>query len=102
MNNSSADLPTPLFILSVGTDALLPRWPANTDIVWSRSRLPQPGKPVLVRDQHGRHHARVYRQGREPGQWEAAALDINFASFQSGQDGLTVVAVYKGELDPDE
>lgn len=83
-------------------DALAPDYPAGTEIVWTTRRRALPGRLVLVQDRHGQLHARQCHQGRAPGQWIAAPISPAFVTFDSHEDGLRLVAVYKGRLEPDD
>jgi hypothetical protein len=95
-------IPDSLFVLALRDEALAPQYPRGTSVVWSAKRKPAPGRLVLVRDKHGRDHARVLFAGTEPGQWRAAALNPAFPSFDPIVDGLTVLAVHRGTLEPDD
>lgn len=95
-------IPDPLFVLALRDDSLAPQFPRGTCVVWSAKRKLSPGRLVLVRDKHGRDHARMLFAGSEPGQWRAAALNPAFPSFDPTTDGLTVLAVHRGTLDPDD
>ncbi len=74
-------------------DAAAPDFPKSMEVVWSTSKAPQFGSLVMVRDKHGQLHAREYRQGKHPGHWLAASLNRAYASFDSDEDGLQIVAV---------
>ena len=96
------NVPDSLFVLVLRDDALGSKFPRGTAVVWSKSRRPAPGRLVLVRDKHGRDHARMYQEHPEPGAWTAAALNPAFASFDPREDGLTVLAVHRGVLEPED
>jgi hypothetical protein len=98
----TCDTAPPLFVMALDSEALGADWPRGLDVVWSATRTPQPGKPVLVRDRHGRIHARIFEEGRDPGQWRAVAASEHFASFTGDEPGLALLAVYRGQLEPDE
>lgn len=83
-------------------DALAPDFPAGTEIVWTKHRRAAPGRLVLVQDRHGQVHARQCRQGRSPEQWLAAPTNSAYLTFDSAEEGLTLIAVYKGRLEPDD
>lgn len=83
-------------------DALAPDYPAGTEVVWTTRRRAAPGRLILVRDRHGQLHARQCHQGRAPGLWLAAAINPAYVTFSSSEDGLELVAVYKGRLEPDD
>lgn len=89
-----------LFKTLLPDDSGGPKYPRGHWIVWSTTRQPVVGRLVLVRDAHGRLHAREYHQGAAPGKWHASAPNPAYASFDG--DDLTIVAVYKGQLDPDD
>lgn len=81
------------FRFALEDDALAPEHPRDTEFIWSRSKAPAIQSLVLVKDKHDQVHAREYRQGRAPGQWLAAATNRAFASFDSIEDDLQVLAV---------
>lgn len=91
-----------LFRLVLVDDALAPELPKGTEVVWTTRRRAAPGRPILLRDQHGQVHARICHQGRMPGHWMAVANHPAYVSFDSSEPGLTVLAVYKGRLEPDD
>lgn len=82
-----------LFVSAMPDDAASPEFPKSMEVVWSTTKAPQFGSLVMVRDKHGRLHAREYRQGSKPNHWIAAALNRAYASFDSEDDGLRIVAV---------
>ncbi len=81
------------FTAEVPDGAVAPEFPAGLRLVWSTTKAPQVGSLVIVRNRHGLVAVRQYRQGREPGRWIAAATADAFASFDSIDDGLQVLAV---------
>lgn len=83
-------------------DALAPDHPAGTEIVWTTRRRPAPGRLLLVQDRHGQIHARQCHQGRAPGQWIAAPISPAYVAFDSHEEGLQLLAVFKGRLEPDD
>jgi hypothetical protein len=96
-------LPVPeIFRAALPDDALAPEFPKGTEIVWTTRRRIAPGRIVLLRDRHGTLHARICHQGREPGQWLAMPTNSAFISLASTEEGLQVLAVYKGRLEPDD
>lgn len=96
------DVPDSLFVLALRDDALAPQFPRGLAVVWSAGRKPAPGRLVLVRDKHGRDHARVIYVASTPGQWRAVALNPAFPSFDPTDDGLTILAVHRGTLEPED
>lgn len=98
LNNEVPDL----FCSALPDDALAPEFPKGTAIVWTTRRRVAPGRIALVKDRHGQLHARICHQGRAPGQWIAAPTNPAFISFDSQEEGLSVIAVYKGRLEPDD
>lgn len=92
----------PVFRTVLPDDALSPDHPAGTEIVWTTRRRPTPGRIILVADRHQQLHARLCRQGREPGHWIADAVNAAYTTFDSHTDDITVVAVFKGRLEPDD
>lgn len=81
------------FRFAIEDDALAPEHPRDTEFIWSRTKPPTFQSLILVKDKHGQLHAREYRQGRAPGQWLAASTNRAFASFDSAEDQLQVLAV---------
>jgi transcriptional regulator with XRE-family HTH domain len=108
---STIVLPTPLewdvimsgsalpseFMLRISDAALEPRFAAGTRFILSRNRPSHPGDVVLVRDASGHFYLREYRAGRAS-RWQAAALSPAFATLDSEDDGLQVVACALGAL----
>lgn len=80
------------FMLTLDDDALAPDHPRGTVFIWNRARAPRVGSVVLVRDRHGRLHARRYAQGREPGRWRANATQRDHLELDSQDDGLDLLA----------
>lgn len=91
-----------IFRTILADDALAPDHPAGTEIVWTTRRRPAPGRLVLVKDRHGQVHARQCHQGRAPGQWIAAPISPAYVAFDSLEEGIELLAVYKGRLEPDD
>lgn len=86
------------FVLAVPDDALAPRTPRGTRLVFSRGAPPRPGWGVIVQDGAGNLYLRRYVQGRGS-QWSAQATDSNYASLDSITDKLSIVAVAVGRQD---
>lgn len=80
------------FIVESPDDALSPRLPRGTAVVFERASTAQPGECVLVRDKRGATHMRRYVQGIGPA-FTAQALNDAYASLDSERDGLVVLAV---------
>jgi transcriptional regulator with XRE-family HTH domain len=80
------------FIVESPDDALSPRLPRGTAVVFERADTAQPGECVLVRDKRGATHMRRYVQGLGVS-FTAQALNDAYASLESERDGLQVVAV---------
>lgn len=91
-----------VFCTVVRDDAMAPEYPAGTEIVWTKLRRAIPGRLVLIQDGHGQVHVRQCHQGRAPGQWIAAASNAAYVNFSSTDEGFTLVAVFKGRLEPDD
>lgn len=91
-----------VFRAVLADDSLAPDYPAGTEIVWTTKRRAAPGRLILVQDRHGQLHARQCHQGRAPGQWLAAPINPAYLTFDSEEESLTLVAVYKGRLEPDD
>jgi hypothetical protein len=94
---TSAELP-PHFVIEMPDDALSPSVARGTGLIFSRSADPQPGLGVFVQDKGGRRFVRRYAEGLA-GAWQAQALNTAYATFESGRDGLKVLAVMTGRLD---
>jgi transcriptional regulator with XRE-family HTH domain len=98
----AGNVPTPFFRTRLEDDSAAPDYPRGHEVLWEPLRAPRPGRLVLVKDKHGQLHVRQYRQGREPGRWTAAAINPAYASLDSADDGLAIIAVLKGLLEPDD
>ena len=96
-----SDLPD-RFISVMPDDQAAPRCATGAQCVWSTIKPARPGRVVLLKDKHGQLHAREYRQGKAPGQWTAAAINPAYVSFDSEQDGLSVVATLAGVIEGDD
>ena len=96
-----SDLPE-RFISVMPDDQAAPRCAAGAQCVWSTIKPARPGRVVLLKDKHGQLHAREYRQGKAPGQWTAAAINPAYVSFDSEEDGLSVVATLAGVIEGDD
>lgn len=81
------------FLCPIPDDANAPDYTPGMLLIWSTQKTPQAGSLVIVRDRHGQTHMREYRQGRAPGRWTASASNAAFATFDSHDDGLHVMAV---------
>lgn len=91
-----------IFCAVLVDDALAPEFPRGTEVVWTTRRKVGPGRPMLLRDKHGHVHARMCHQGAAPGQWLAVSSNAAFLKFESTDPGISVIAVYKGRLEPDD
>lgn len=91
-----------VFRTVLADDALAPDMPRGTEVVWTTKRRPQPGRVMLLRDAHGQIHARMCHQGHAPGHWRALATSRVYVDFDSDEPGLTLLAIYKGRLEPDD
>jgi Peptidase S24-like len=94
--------PPEFFRTRLEDDAMAPDYPRGVEVLWQTTREPRPGRLVLVVDKHRRAHVRRYVQGKEPGSWTATAINQAYASLQSLEDGLQVVAVLKGVLEAED
>jgi len=93
---------TGLFRCAMPDDSALPKYPKGVEVLWDTGRQAKPGRLVLVRDKHDQVHVREYRQDKAPGQWLAVPLNAAYASLDCVEDGLSIVAVFKGVLEPDD
>jgi transcriptional regulator with XRE-family HTH domain len=82
-----------LFAMAMPDDAAAPEFPKGAEVIWSKRKAPQVGSLVLVRDRHGQLHQRWYHQGSSPDHWRAAATHRAFATLDSIDDALQLVAV---------
>lgn len=88
-----------VFTVALRDAALAPEYPAGTKMTFDRRIAPQPEDVVLVRTAAGELHARVYAQGKAPGQWSSTAMRPAFASF-GAEDGAECLAVMVEALIP--
>ena len=97
--DSSTDT-TEEFRFALVDDAMAPAYPKGLEIIFSPTRKPQPGKPVLIQTVHGELHVRSYAQGRTPDTWGAAPEQPSYATFDSS-DGILLRGVFRGTYEPD-
>lgn len=88
-------IPFEEFTTVVPDDALAPRTPRGTRLIFRRGGVPQPGYGVFVQDSVGRRYIRRYAEGHD-GAWIAEANNPAYASLDSVRDGLTLLAVVTG------
>lgn len=88
------DLNSP-FELDVIDDALAPEIFKGCVVRLDPHREPVSGKPVLVKDKHGKHYLRDY-QPAVGDRWQAVASAPGFVTFDSVEDALQIVATVKG------
>lgn len=91
-----------IFRYALTDDAMAPEYPLGTELVWTTRRRISPGRLLLLADKHGQLHVRRCEQGDAPGSWKATALNVAYRTFTSDTDGVEVLAVYKGRLEPDD
>ncbi len=91
-----------LFRFALPDDAMAPEMPAGTEIVWTTRRRVAPGRLLLLKDGHDQLHVRQCHQGPGPAAWIATPLNEAYRSFTSSDAGVTVLAVFKGRLEPDD
>ena len=89
----SREEPNELFHCAIPDDSAAPDFPRGLEMIWSKSKAPSIGSLVIVKDKLEGMHIRTYVQGRTPGRWIAAPVNKHYASFDSDEDGLSVVAV---------
>lgn len=95
-------LPATRFVVTLQDDSMATDgMPAGHCIICDTKRLPAFGKAVLVRDRLDQLYVRRYTQGKSPDSWLAVAPNPAFASFESKSDGLSLVAVVIGHIEPD-
>lgn len=90
------------FVLAMPDDALAPNTPRGIRLILERhapgTTLPAPGTGILVEDQTGRRHLRMFAQGHGD-DWEAHARVSAYRSLKRSEDGLDLLAVVTGRLD---
>lgn len=94
---SAGDSVPSRFVLAMPDGSMSPTTPQGTLLVLERDTPPTPGHGVLVRDAHGIHYIRRYQQA-SAGRWQAQAANQAYATLQSDQDGLVIVAVVTGRF----
>lgn len=87
-----------LFKMQMTDDSAGHQYPPGSWIIWSTDRAPSNGKLILVKDAFGRPHVRVRHEGKLPGTWSAVAINSAYPSFDG--DEVTLIAVYRGAMDP--
>lgn len=83
------------FRVALPDDSMAPKVRAGDMVEMETGVEPRPGDGVLVVDDTGRVHLRVYRV-RKPGRWEAHAINDAYQPLDSERDGLQVLAVLTG------
>lgn len=83
-----------LYSFALDDDALAPDHPRGREFVFDADKQPAPGAVVLVLDQHQQLHAREFRQGSSPDQWQAAAVNRAYSSFDGASVKLLATASY--------
>lgn len=91
------ELPTE-FCLVAPDDALAPKLRAGTKIIWSTTKPPKLGAPILIRTREGHVYMRLMGERPLPGGFIAAprTQGPTFRTFDSEKDGLTILAVFDG------
>jgi hypothetical protein len=80
------------FIMAVAGDALAPHYLPGDMLVWEACDFGRPGKAVLLADQMGGFHLRIY-QPRIGGSWAGVPGDRpGHAELQPERDGVRIVA----------
>lgn len=82
-------------------DAMAPDHPKGAQIIFSGARTPKPGRLVLIKTGHGELHARMYSQGKVPGEWRATPTQVGYAEFSSADPGVELMAAYCGVYEPE-
>lgn len=90
----SHDLPVS-FLVTAPDDSMSPRILAGQTVAMDSSLSPRAGDGVLVADEQGHWYLRLFKQ-RQPGVWEAHAINDAYQALTAQQDGLTVLAVVVG------
>jgi transcriptional regulator with XRE-family HTH domain len=93
---SSRELP-PQFCLAVPDDALAPRTPRGTVLIFETAAKPQPGDGVPVEDRYGGRHVRRYLPG-VGGNWTAGVHNDAYPELQAERDGLEILAAASGRM----
>lgn len=89
-----------LFRMVLDDDSAAPDYQKGVEILWDTKREARHGRLVMVKDQFGQIHIRRHKQSLQPNQWTAAAINPDYISIDS--DKLTLVAVFKGLMEPDD
>lgn len=84
------------FVYTLEDDAMGPHGRAGTEVIFVRDYKAKPGAGVLITDKHGELHVRRMVQGQKPGAWIAKAPNPLYRDMGSEEDGLTVIAVWRG------
>ena len=84
----------PRFRLAMPDDAMAPKTPRGTVLIFSTAAPPSIGAGVLAQDAEGRRHVRRYAQGIGGG-WVAEARSGAYRPLHSGT-GLQLLAVMVG------
>lgn len=87
-----------LFALAVNDDALGSKLRAGTVVIWSTTKVPKVGSPVLVRDSSGCLHVRLLAEGDRLGHYRAEARVQGYRTLDSVEHGLQILAVFHGRL----
>lgn len=83
------------FLVTAPDESMAPRILAGQTVALDSTLTPRAGDGVLVADQQGHWYLRLFKQ-RQPGVWEAHALNDAYQAMTAQQDGLTVLAVVVG------
>lgn len=89
------------FVVALPDDAMGRDYPEGYRVLFERvsnDLQPSYGDGVLVQNAAGDRFVRDYAQGDRPGEWLAVPVNTRFKTYSSQIDGLTVLAVWVGEL----
>ncbi len=84
------------FWVTLPDDSMAPRAPAGKRICFELASSAKPGDGVLVRDRTGAFYFRLMVVAGN-GLWFAQPMNPNYATLESGRDGLELVAVLIAE-----
>lgn len=87
------------FIYALEDDSMGKFGKAGDQVLFDREKPWRVGSGVLVATSSGEVHVRRVAQGRNDGHWLAVPVNPLYRQLDSEQDGLTVIGVWKSNLD---
>lgn len=92
------------FRFEVVDDAMSPYLEKGVHVIFSTTRHPKIGLPVLIKDESSRLHVRFFGQGDSQDHWRGmphASKERIYKTFDSRSDGAKIVAVFCGTYLPE-